>query len=103
MNKQDYVHRAKVSPAGIFKFPMDVVEATYIGMTEKVAILEAWEADERALLRAEDEGMSGGEHAHLQKVQEALDRLKTLGDREGSLSIPPGSHDVSPTRAGARL
>jgi hypothetical protein len=83
MNKQNYFHRAKVSPAGIFKSPMDVVEASSIGMTEKVAILEAWEADERALLRAEDEGMSGGEHAHLHKVQAALDQLKTVSGREG--------------------
>ena len=33
-----------------------------------------------ALLRAEDEGMGGGEHAHLQKVQAALAQLsKELG------------------------
>ena len=30
----------------------------------------------RALLRAEDEGMGGGEHAHLHKVQAALDHLR---------------------------
>jgi hypothetical protein len=55
---------------------MDVVEATGISVAEKRSILKAWEADERALLRAEDEGMSGGEHAHLQHVQEALGRLR---------------------------
>jgi hypothetical protein len=55
---------------------MDVVEANDIGPGEKLAILQAWEADERALLRAEDEGMGGGEHAHLHKVQAALDHLK---------------------------
>jgi hypothetical protein len=55
---------------------MDVVEANDIGPAEKLAILQAWEADERALLRAEDEGMGGGEHAHLHKVQAALDHLK---------------------------
>ena len=43
---------------------------------EKLAILKAWEVDERALLRAEDEGMGGGEHAHLHKVQAALDHLR---------------------------
>ena len=41
----------------------------------KLAILKAWEADERALLRAEDEGMGGGEHPHLHKVQAAIARL----------------------------
>jgi len=55
---------------------MDVVETNDIRPSEKLAILQAWEADERALLRAEDEGMSGGEHAHLQKVQAALNHLR---------------------------
>ena len=51
-------------------------KTTDIRPAEKLAILQAWEADERALLRAEDEGMSGGEHAHLQKVQAALNHLR---------------------------
>src|SRR5262245_4056859 len=60
MRHQDYVEKAKLSPARIFKFPMDVVETNDIGPSEKLAILQAWEADEQALLRAEDEGMGGG-------------------------------------------
>jgi hypothetical protein len=59
-----------------FKGPMDVVEAGDIEFAEKLAILKAWEADERALQRAEDEGMGGGEHAHLQKVQIAMTHLR---------------------------
>ena len=59
---------------------MDVVEATGIPAREKVYILKAWEVDERALQRAEDEGMGGGEHAHLQRVQEALGRLQRLSE-----------------------
>jgi len=59
MRKQNYVDRAKLSPARTFKSPMNVVEANDINPAEKVAILEGWEADERALLRAEDEGMGG--------------------------------------------
>jgi hypothetical protein len=76
MHEQNYVHRAIVSPAAIFKSPMEVVEANGIRLIEKIAILKAWEADERALLRAEDEGMSGGEHAHLHRVLAALEHLK---------------------------
>jgi hypothetical protein len=55
---------------------MDVVDATGIPVGQKLSILKAWEADERALQRAEDEGMGGGEHAHLHHVQEALARLQ---------------------------
>jgi hypothetical protein len=60
-----------------FKRPMDVVDATGISAGEKLSILKAWETDERALQRAEDEGMGGGEHAHLQRVQEALADLNS--------------------------
>jgi hypothetical protein len=72
------VHAAKTTRnlVGSFKRPMDVVEATGIPASAKLSILEAWEADERALLRAEDEGMVGGEHAHLQRVREALAQLR---------------------------
>ena len=75
MHKQDYVHKAIVSPAATFKSPMDVVETNDIERADKLAILKAWEADEVALLRAEDEGMGGGEHAHLHKVRAALEHL----------------------------
>jgi hypothetical protein len=91
MHKQNYMRRAIVSPTGSFRSPMEVVEANGILLVEKVAILQAWEADERALLRAEDEGMSGGEHAHLHKVLAALDHLRNL-DTPAKL--------VDPSRAG---
>ena len=76
MREQDYVDRAKLSPARTFKSPMDVVETKAIERADKFAILKAWEADELALLRAEDEGMGGGEHAHLHKVQAALAQIR---------------------------
>ena len=76
MREHNFLDRAKLSPARTFKSPMDVVEADDIDLGEKLAILMGWEADERALLRAEDEGMVGGEHSHLHKVQAALDHLR---------------------------
>ena len=79
MNDQLHQGMADLNPAGRFKRPMDVVDATGISIETKFSILEAWEADERALQRAEDEGMSGGEHAHLQRVLEALSQLKEMG------------------------
>jgi len=68
------VHVGKT--AAKFKRPMDVVDAMGISAGEKLSILKTWEADERALQRAEDEGMGGGEHAHLQRVHEALAELR---------------------------
>ena len=40
---------------------MDVIAAVDVTAREKLAILQAWEADERAPQRAESEGMGGGE------------------------------------------
>jgi hypothetical protein len=57
---------------------MDVVEAAGIPIDAEFSILGAWEADERALQCAEDEGMGGGEHAHLHRVLVALGRLKEM-------------------------
>jgi hypothetical protein len=56
MSDQLHLGRADLNPAGRFKQPMDVVEAAGIPIETKFSILEAWEADERALQRAEDEG-----------------------------------------------
>jgi len=86
MHEQDYVGRAKLSPARTFKSPMDVAETNDIKRVDKLAILKAWEADEVALLRAEDEGMGGGEHAHLHKVREALDHLSSELDATVALN-----------------
>jgi hypothetical protein len=75
MRERNDLESAKLNPARTFRTPMEVVETHDIGPAAKLAILKAWEADERALLRAEDEGMGGGEHAHLHKVQAALAQL----------------------------
>ena len=79
MHDEVQVAGASRNSVGRFRRPMDVVEAKGIAMAEKLSILRAWEADERALQRAEDEGMGGGEHAHLQRVLEALSQLKEMG------------------------
>jgi hypothetical protein len=74
-------HQMHLERVGQFKRPMEVVEASSLSVGEKFTILRAWEADERALQRAEDEGMGGGEHAHLHRVQEALARLQGMEAR----------------------
>jgi hypothetical protein len=99
MRNPEYVKRAKLNPAHTFKSPMDVVETNYIEPAEKLAILKAWESDERALMRAEDEGMGGGEHAHLHKVHAALGHLRrsnaefAIGSR-----CPQPEHSTSHSR-----
>jgi hypothetical protein len=75
MHHQVHTSSSRSKSANRFKRPMDVVEAKGISPGDKLSILRSWEADERALLRAEDEGMVGGKHDHLHRVKDALDRL----------------------------
>jgi hypothetical protein len=84
MYEKEQIAEAKLNPSRTFHRPMDVVEANEMPASEKLAILKAWEADERALQRAEDEGMGGGEHAHLQKVRAALAHLATVSKSKGA-------------------
>jgi len=106
MDDRKYIGKAKLTPASKFVRPMDVVAARGLAAAEKLAILKTWEADERALQRAEGEGMGGGEHAHLHRVREALmcleeeallDHSKEIPDAEGRL-VPRGQ-DPRRTRA----
>jgi len=76
VDHQEHIVKAILNPAASFRRPMDVIAAVDIATMEKLAILKAWEADERALQRAESEGMGGGEHSHLHTVREALTRLE---------------------------
>lgn len=80
MYDKKQIDAAKLNPSSLFKRPMDVVEASDMPASAKLAVLRAWEADERALRRAENEGMGGGEHAHLHKVQAALAHLGTVAE-----------------------
>jgi hypothetical protein len=76
VDHQEHIGKAILNPAAAFRRPMDVIAASDIAVTEKLAILKAWEADEQALQRAESEGMGGGEHSHLHRVREALTSLE---------------------------
>jgi hypothetical protein len=66
-----------VQPIGQVQAPHGCSRGNRHSASEKRSILNAWEEDERALQRADDGGMSGGEHAHLHRVQKALDRLQS--------------------------
>ena len=68
------VERAKISPADEFNHPNEVLLAP-ISTADKRKILDQWETDAKALARAGDEGMTGGEPALLREVQIAQEKL----------------------------
>jgi len=63
---------AIVSPVSIFDFPLEVVACPGLSRAQKIDILKRWELDARALQRATDENMGGGEPPHLDEVNRAL-------------------------------
>ncbi len=66
------VDKALITPGSIFDTPMEVVKAPDLSPSEKIDILKRWELDARALQRATDESMGGGEQSPLDAVNEAL-------------------------------
>jgi hypothetical protein len=77
-------------PASVFRQPRDVV--TYPGLSDeqRLALLEQWERDARALAVAEEEGMIGGEESLLARVQQAL----------ASLGVRRERHDIGTKHGG---
>ncbi|MFD0987534.1 hypothetical protein [Methyloligella solikamskensis] len=68
---------AKLDPAAVFEQPKDVLAAEELSKEDKRAILQRWEMDADALLRAGDEGMSedAASGALVQDVRTALDTI----------------------------
>ncbi len=69
---QEAVH----NPAAAFDHPMQVVETPELPIEHKQKALETWEEDERALQRASEEGMTGGQSPRLHEVKQARQELE---------------------------
>jgi hypothetical protein len=71
MAKTKLLEDIKADPARFYHSPNDVVRDRRFSDPERLAILEAWERDARALAVADDEGMTGGEPSRLKTVVKA--------------------------------
>lgn len=71
LSAQD-ISRAMTSPTSVFDRPMEVLQRQDLSHTQKIEILKRWELDARALQRATDESMGGGEPPDLDAVNKAL-------------------------------
>ncbi len=69
------IDNALITPGAVFDHPMEVVKTQDLSRAEKIEILKRWELDARALQRASDESMSGGECPALDAVNQALSML----------------------------
>lgn len=69
---KDELANAITSPVSVFDFPLEVVACPGLSKDQKIEILKRWELDARALQRATDESMGGGEPPQLDEVNRAL-------------------------------
>lgn len=88
---KDDLAEAITSPVSVFDFPLEVVACPGLSRAQKIEILKRWELDARALQRATDENMSGGEPPLLDEVNRALLML----DPQNAI---PGRFGDAPTK-----
>lgn len=80
---------AVTSPISIFDFPLEVVACPGLSRAQKIEILKRWELDARALQRATDENMGGGEPPLLDEVNRALLMLDPANDAPDRFGAAP--------------
>lgn len=66
---------ALLDPSKYYGTPKDAARDAQFSVAQRREILQAWQEDEEALIRASDEGLDGGERPHLRQV---IEELKTL-------------------------
>ena len=59
-------------PERRFGTPAAVIAATDLSKADKIAILQRWRLDALRLCDSEQEGMGGGENAHLAEIERLL-------------------------------
>ncbi len=72
------IETAMTSPSSVFDHPNEVVSLD-LPTPQKIEILLRWQFDARALQRATDESMSGGEPPMLDEVNAALTAVDPSG------------------------
>lgn len=69
------LERTLSDPSAVFDSPRDVVRAAHLSDSDKLRILERWEADAKLLLTATEENMGdddGEDGLLLQRVRDAI-------------------------------
>jgi hypothetical protein len=83
------IEKALISPTSVFDEPSEVVESRALNRLIKIEILRRWELDARALQRATDENMTGGEAPPLDAVNAALAILDPQDESLSDLEKAP--------------
>lgn len=83
------IEQAFTSPPQVFEAPKDVLGVENLSRAQKIEILKRWELDARALQRATEENMYGGEPPRLDEINEALSRIEPEGDDDQRFGKAP--------------
>jgi hypothetical protein len=74
------VEQALISPVAVFDAPDEIVDSPALTTMMKIELLKRWELDARALQRATEENMGGGEASPIDAVNAALAKLDPTGE-----------------------
>lgn len=74
------IEQALVSPSSVFDTPDEIITSPALTKVMKIELLKRWELDARALQRATEENMAGGEASPIDAVNDALMKLDPTGD-----------------------
>jgi hypothetical protein len=83
------IEQALISPSSVFDAPQEVVESKALAKAMKIEILRRWELDARALQRATEENMAGGELSPIDAVNAALTQLDPEGATRADFEKAP--------------
>jgi len=86
-------------PSVVYATPEELAADEGLSLEERAALLERWVQDDEALVRAEGEGMAGGERPQLPRVARMLALVRERLAAEGRPSPPPEAEP--PPRRGA--
>lgn len=76
-NRSTDLEHARLNPAAVFATPEQLARTPELTRDEKIELLRRWSYDAGELVVAEDEGMSGGEPALLDRILAAIDQLES--------------------------
>lgn len=82
------LQKALLTPSSVFDTPQEVLDSN-LPKSKKIEILKRWELDARALQRATEENMSGGENSPLDAINDALTAIDPKGKTPDNFSKAP--------------
>jgi hypothetical protein len=88
LNSGSFAAQAKANPSRYYRRPGQVIRDRRLSVSEKAAILEAWELEARETSAPAEMSVPSGEPTLLEEVVQARMDLADLSDPTGDTALP---------------